>query len=427
MKNITLIFSLFILTPHAFAQVGIGNTSPRGALEVTSSDTGFIAPQASLTDTGTALPVINPQGGALAAGTIVYNTNTANDVTPGYYYWDGSIWVRMAAATATPNNSWEITGNNNATSGTHFLGTTNAQALDFRTNNILRFRVANANQVHAMNNGTAVAPFYSWSADTNMGIFRAGTDILGFSTNGNERMRINNNGQVLINTVTPTEPNQFEVRVTSGTYWPINGYNTGIGSGTGFFWNSNASSGYNALEGVTAGTNAGIWGWSTTSGTGVRGTVTNTVLGWAGYFEGDVGCTGLYYGSDERWKKNIRSISATSTLDKIMLLSPKKYEWKADEFPGMGFDPTRSSYGFIAQDLEKIFPDLVTNKKSTLDPKEKHTQKSEGKNVTGYYMVDYIGLIPILTKAIQEQQQIIEKQQQIIENFDERIKALENK
>ena len=47
--------------------------------------------------------------------------------------------------------------------------------------------------------------------------------------------------------------------------------------------------------------------------------------------------------------------------------------------------------------------------------------------MTGYYMVDYIGLIPILTKAIQEQQQIIEKQQQIIENFDERIKALENK
>ncbi|MDY0089675.1 MAG: hypothetical protein RBR78_04835 [Flavobacteriaceae bacterium] len=184
MKNITLIFSLFILTPHAFAQVGIGNTSPRGALEVTSSDTGFIAPQASLTDTGTALPVINPQGGALAAGTIVYNTNTANDVTPGYYYWDGSIWVRMAAATATPNNGWEIMGNNNVTSGIHFLGTTNTQALDFRTNNTLRFRVANANQVHAMANGTDAAPFYSWASNPNTGLYASGLDDMLFSTGG---------------------------------------------------------------------------------------------------------------------------------------------------------------------------------------------------------------------------------------------------
>ena len=40
--------------------------------------------------------------------------------------------------------------------------------------------------------------------------------------------------------------------------------------------------------------------------------------------------------------------------------------------------------------------------------------------VEGYYLVDYVSLIPVLTKAIQEQQEIIEK-------LEQRIKVLENK
>src|SRR5690606_24971249 len=187
-------------------------------------------------------------------------------------------------------------------------------------------------------------------------------------------------------------------------------------------------------EATTAGSNAGIWGWNQASGTGVRGTVANTAVGWAGYFQGDVGCTGTYFVSDERCKKNIRNIETETSgtvLSKLMQIQPKKYEWRSDEFPGMGFDPDKISYGFIAQELEQIFPDLVNSKKVIPNPTKEHKSRTEADNVTGYYMVDYIGLIPILTKGIQEQQTIIEAQNAKIEALEKMIlelqKAIENK
>jgi hypothetical protein len=116
--------------------------------------------------------------------TIAFTGNT-NEVLLGDGTW-GTVTT----------NPWEISGNNNTTSGTHYLGTSNAQAFDMRTGNQLRFRIANANQVHAMADGTAAFPFYSWDQNTGMGIYRAGANTLGFSTAGAERFRIPASNQV---------------------------------------------------------------------------------------------------------------------------------------------------------------------------------------------------------------------------------------
>lgn len=51
---------------------------------------------------------------------------------------------------------------------------------------------------------------------------------------------------------------------------------------------------------------------------------------------------------------------------------------------------TADRIGLIAQDLQKVFPELVS------------------KNNEGYLGVHYIGMIPILVEAIKEQQQIID-------------------
>lgn len=100
MKNLCmLLVSLF--TIQGFSQVGIGTTTPEGALDVSSTQFGYVLPRIALTATNTAAPVVNPKtnNNVLASGTMVYNTNSTvgtYGVIPGIYYWDGSNWVSQA-------------------------------------------------------------------------------------------------------------------------------------------------------------------------------------------------------------------------------------------------------------------------------------------------------------------------------------------
>ncbi len=78
------------------AQVGINTTTPRGALDINTTNTGFVYPVVSLASTTTET-VTNPNAANIIAGTTVYNnvsTNAGEDsVYPGVYVWDGSKWI----------------------------------------------------------------------------------------------------------------------------------------------------------------------------------------------------------------------------------------------------------------------------------------------------------------------------------------------
>ncbi|MFZ1691755.1 MAG: hypothetical protein WAT74_01045 [Flavobacteriales bacterium] len=82
---------------------------------------GLLVPRVALTATNVAAPVVGP-----AASLLVYNTATAgvapNNVIPGYYYWNGAVWVRFA----TTADGWLTTGNAGTVAGTNFIGTTDA-------------------------------------------------------------------------------------------------------------------------------------------------------------------------------------------------------------------------------------------------------------------------------------------------------------
>ena len=201
MKKITLFLILSLFFNYCIAQVGIGTVNPTAALDVQSTTGGLLAPRVSLTTTLLPAPVVNPQGGLLPAGTMVYNINTVADVTPGYYYWNGTIWVRMAAG-AAGSNDWSITGNAGTNAGTNFLGTTDPTDFRIRTNNTNRWNISNASngQLQSYNRGTANRPIYSFQADTNTGLFSNAADVLGISTNGTEKLRVNSNGNVVIGT-----------------------------------------------------------------------------------------------------------------------------------------------------------------------------------------------------------------------------------
>lgn len=91
-------FLLLTFFHPALAQVGINTTTPAGILDVNSTVQGVVLPRIALTATNLQAPVVNPQGGSIVAGTVIYNTNTttsANGVSPGIYMWNGSKWINQ--------------------------------------------------------------------------------------------------------------------------------------------------------------------------------------------------------------------------------------------------------------------------------------------------------------------------------------------
>jgi hypothetical protein len=115
--------------------------------------------------------------------------------------------------------------------------------------------------------------------------------------------------------------------------------------------------------------------------------------------------SGIYTSaSDRRLKDNIRSLG--SVLPSLLQLQAKKYSFKAD--------PDRAdNIGFIAQDVEKLFPELVTT------PIESGTHQE-------YYMMDYAGFGVLAVQAIQEQQVIIESQNERLEVQGREIQELKS-
>lgn len=205
-------FSFYILTvlhlTNVYAQIGIGTNTPRGALEISSATNGFLTPQVALTSANTYAPILNPQtAGAPITGTVVYNTSSAGAgptlVTPGYYYWDGSLWLRLASGT---NSDWTISGNAGTVAGTNFLGTTDATDIRIKTNSIDRWNISNTNggQLQSYSLGTAALPIYSFQTDQNTGVFSPGANEVGASTAGVERIQIDANGKVGIATPSPS-------------------------------------------------------------------------------------------------------------------------------------------------------------------------------------------------------------------------------
>lgn len=123
--------------------VGINTTGaiPDGSsmLDVVSNDKGVLIPRLALTATNNNNPVTLP-----ATSLLVYNTATSGAgstaVTPGFYYWDGSLWVRIEDA-STITDDWHLTGNAGTNASTNFIGTTDAVDFVVRTTNAERARV----------------------------------------------------------------------------------------------------------------------------------------------------------------------------------------------------------------------------------------------------------------------------------------------
>ena len=251
MKIYISIIAVLILG-QIHAQTGIGTTTPDASakLDVSSTNKGFLPPRITLTALNSASPVTSP-----ATGLLIFNTATVgiipNQVTPGYYYWDGvnSKWVRLEDKadnlgnhTATDNirlngnylsndggaegirvdNSGNIgIGTNTPTSklsiagggvklATGFGNSTNRPSLN--TSIIGNYEIRGVGSITGTaQNDTADDGFLRLSAGGGTSVSsQSSIDISGFSTNadmsnnivmrtaGTERVRIDNSGNVNI-------------------------------------------------------------------------------------------------------------------------------------------------------------------------------------------------------------------------------------
>lgn len=197
MKKVFFIIFIAILSADLNAQVGIGTTSPEGALDVNSSLGGFIPPRVALTSSIVEAPVLNPQGGSIVAGTVVWNTATAgvspNNIIPGLHYWNGIRWIALAGSPG--GLDWSLSGNSGTTAGTNFLGTTDVQDLRIHSNNLERLRVRSDGTIGVNSIGTTYSQFTIVGSGTNDGIAATADDTV---ANGVWARNVNAGGTAVI-------------------------------------------------------------------------------------------------------------------------------------------------------------------------------------------------------------------------------------
>ncbi|MCK5077347.1 MAG: tail fiber domain-containing protein [Calditrichia bacterium] len=154
---------------------------------------------------------------------------------------------------------------------------------------------------------------------------------------------------------------------------------------------------------------------------GVYGHAQDGDYNYAVYASGDIAYTGdISDVSDEKFKENIQP--AGLALSKILQLKVKTYQFKSDpQFKHMNLSSGKQ-YGFIAQELQEVFPELVSEMAHPA-PDYKHEDgpgsPKQGESIH-YLGIKSTKLIPILVKAIQEQQSQIESLRQQIEELKER-------
>ena len=177
----------------------------------------------------------------------------------------------------------------------------------------------------------------------------------------------------------------------TGSFNTAFGYNSLYVNTTGA---NNTAIGYNANASAASATNQTIIGYEATGqydNSVVLGNddVTAVYMGedsgakvyaGEGSFTGNMTIGGdVVVSSDARLKANI--VSLGSTLAKLLLIDGKSYTMKKDG---------KQKIGVLAQDIQKVFPELVTTDEKDM------------------LAVNYQGLVPVLINALKEQQSEID-------------------
>jgi trimeric autotransporter adhesin len=379
--------------PHASAMLDIKNPNK-----------GLLIPRINLVSDLDITTIANPR-----LSLLIYNTNAAVTDGEGYYFWNGTKWSKFATRSNLANLAWSTTGNTGTNAAADFIGTTDNNALVFKTNNIESGRISPAlNSIFfGQNTGLVTTGLNNvFIGHQSATINTTGHDN---ASVGNDAMIRNTNGQN--NTAIG---NSAMDNNTTGDYNVAVGFDAMKSNETG---DDNIAIG--AFAGPTNNTNLfnticiGHSADVTTSNTAVIGNSSTTKwsFGWATTAAGhalEVGTTSAngnaaYLTSGGTWtntsdinkKEDFSNLNSNELLQKIFQLSIQRWKYKGTNEYHIG--PT-------AQEFYKLF--------------------NVGTDDKGISTVDPAG---IALAAIQEQQRIIEKQNERILLLEKRIETLEKK
>jgi hypothetical protein len=216
-------------------------------------------------------------------------------------------------------------------------------------------------------------------SSTNMRLTSGGNLLIGGTTTNMPTLYVhgpNNNGNTF------RAGNFFTGAQSGGTDYPIIGYNTRFTSTSTILYEANDFASYIYF---------GIGRIDTyTASSGIGG---NAISATRGPFVANNGTTWTNGSSDVRLKKNFET---TQGLSEILKIEPIKYHFNYES------DLAIKRLGFKAQNLQKLIPEMVVSNGDTYE---------DGSDILTY-IPDY--LLPILVKAIQEQQEQIEELKALI-------------
>lgn len=341
---------------------------------------GILIPRIALTQTTLASPVASP-----ANSLLVYNTASVNDVKPGYYYWETSRWIKLKV------DAWELEGNTGTTpslngvnilANNNFLGTVDNKDLAIVTNGYEKMRIkADGNDRLRVGMGTT----YTQSYVTNQSTARPSLlHINDWGTTANDFAELaltsmstaKHSMQGVINfAAAGATATNTEKRRTASIESYLDSVHLNIVTGNLRFYTNM----YSPMNGVYS----------------EKMRITGD--GKVQVLVGDVFANGFIVTSDVRAKKDFSSYH--SNLDKLMQVKTYNYSLlsrERDEKDNIIFTDSiaRQDFGFKAQELYEIFPELVSK------PQNEETE---------LWGVDYSKMVVILTNAIQDQQKMIEE------------------
>ena len=382
--------------------VGIGTTSPSSRLHVYGSTNNTVENTVTLGST------LIPNGAVDSANTaprnktfltgysIVYTGASNAALSPCGFLefnsaagWTSSqrIWaitsgydIGGVTSGAGGNKMAIILGNGNGVSpnlgnnGTVGSGTGDGGNTDVAIywDNTFNMHMAATGRLYTGSGGSAGLPMITPGTDKNTGIWYPTSDTWAISTAGTERMRITSGGNVGINDT--SAPNTLSVKDASSgnlvTRW------TGGSTFSLYQNNTDGTVIFSANHGGTGSENRFIW--QTNAGTAKMKLDSGTLT---------VSADVVAYGSpsDVRLKENIKPIK--SALDKVEKLQGVTFDWKESD----SILEIKKDIGFIAQDVQKVVPELVRENKD------------------GMLSMRHQGIAPILLEAIKELKAEIEK------------------